>query len=368
MKTEKSQVALSKLIFTMNWEDPLSDIKTLNIKKGDVLMTISSGGCNTLEFLLHDPGKIYAVDINQAQNHLLNLKKVAIKHLNHDEFIQLMGIIAGNNNLDLYDRIIPYLDEACVDFWNTKKDLIKKGILMGGRYERFVLLAKKVIGFLQGKGRVRRLFEPKDLESQKEFFDSTFNTWRFRKMFDLLFNKRRLAKRGLSADYFHFDDGSKSFAESFYSRARKAMRDIPIVGNYFLHLYLRGAYRDLDEVPNYLKEENFETLKERVDRIECVTMDAKEWMISMPDNSLDGLSLSNICELKSEEDSNELFDQVLRISKNNGRCCFRNLMIPREVPEYLEDSIIKDEELSAQLIAEDRSFVYSKVAAYEIAK
>ena len=42
-----------------------------------------------------------------------------------------------------------------------------------------------------------------------------------------------LARRGLVADYFHFDDGSKSFAESFYNRSKKAFRDIPVRGQLF---------------------------------------------------------------------------------------------------------------------------------------
>ena len=213
-----------------------------------------------------------------------------------------------------------------------------------------------------------KLFEPKEISAQRQYFDNHFNTWQFRKMFNLMFNKRMLAKRGLSADYFHFDDGSRSFAESFYSRAKNAMRDIPILGNYFLHLYLKGSYRNLTEVPEYLKEENFQLLKERVDRIECITDDAKRWMMTMSDYSIDGFSLSNICELKSEEDSDALFEQVCRISKNGSKCCFRNLMIPREVPENLIGVIKKDEKLSNELVSCDRSFVYSKVAAYNIIK
>ena len=72
-------------------------------------------------------------------------------------------------------------------------------------------------------------------------------------MFNILFNKRMLAKRGLVADYFHFDDGSKSFAESFYNRSKKAFRNLPVKGNYFLSLYLLGKYSNHNEVPVYLK-------------------------------------------------------------------------------------------------------------------
>ena len=177
-----------------------------------------------------------------------------------------------------------------------------------------------------------------------------------------------LAKRGLVADYFHFDDGSKSFAESFYNRSKKAFRDIPIKGNYFLSLYLLGKYRNDREVPAYLKRENFELIKSRVDRIKIITADAQGWLDSMPAESINCFALSNICELMSEKDTNRLFSAVSKTARKNSRIIFRNLMIPREVPSGLCSIIVKDEALSKDIQFHDRSFVYGKVAAYIINK
>ena len=79
MKKEKDQVALSKLVFTHNWEDPESDHAALKIKKDDAVLAITSGGCNVLGFLLFDPAIIYSIDINPAQTWLLELKIAAVK-------------------------------------------------------------------------------------------------------------------------------------------------------------------------------------------------------------------------------------------------------------------------------------------------
>jgi len=78
--------------------------------------------------------------------------------------------------------------------------------------------------------------------------------------------------------------------------------------------------------------------------------------------------LSNICELMSLEDTERLFQQVYRTGRPDARIIFRNLMIPREVPESMASLIYKEEDLSRDLLAGDRSFVYSKVAAYRIIK
>ena len=86
----------------------------------------------------------------------------------------------------------------------------------------------------------------------------------------------------------------------------------------------------------------------------------------MPAGSIDVFCLSNICELMNETDTKLLFSEVARTARPGGRICFRNLMIPRDVPDELRKNIVKNEALSAELLAGDRSFVYSKVAAYEI--
>jgi S-adenosylmethionine-diacylglycerol 3-amino-3-carboxypropyl transferase len=168
------------------------------------------------------------------------------------------------------------------------------------------------------------------------------------------------------ADYFHFDDGSKSFAESFYKRSRKAFRDIPIKGNYFLSLYLLGKYKNLAEVPGYLREENFDIIKSRLDRIRIVTDEAQHWLDEAPADSINCFALSNICELMSEKDTHRLFSAVKRTARGSARVIFRNLMIPREVPASLKNQIVKDESLSRFIYENDRSFVYGKVAAYNI--
>ena len=128
-----------------------------------------------------------------------------------------------------------------------------------------------------------------------------------------------LAKRGLVADYFHFDDGSKSFAESFYNRSKNAFRNIPVKGNYFVSLYLLGKYRTDKEVPGYLKRENFELIKSRVDRIKIITADAQSWLNSMPAESINCFALSNICELMSEKDTHRLFSAVSKTARKNSR-------------------------------------------------
>lgn len=368
MKKEQKQVKLFKLVFTHNWEDPESDLAALQIKSNDVVQAITSGGCNVLGFLLYDPKEIYSVDINPAQSYLLELKIAAIKSFDFANFIAFAGLTECDNRIAMYKKLKQVLSSEAVDFWDNQSKIISKGFIMNGKYERFIILAGKFISLLQGRKKVLALFEKKSKEQQQTYFDEVWNTRRFKYIFKILFNKRMLARRGLVADYFTFDDGSSSFADSFYNRSRKAFRDIPIEKNYFLSLYLLGKYIDPKVVPAYLREEHYETIKSRIDRIKIITGEAQQWIDTMADKSIDCFALSNICELMSEQETHTLFTAVNRTAKEGARIIFRNLMIPREVPEDLQATIKKDQLLSKQLYEKDRSFVYGKVAAYVVEK
>jgi S-adenosylmethionine-diacylglycerol 3-amino-3-carboxypropyl transferase len=364
----KDQVGLFKLIFTLNWEDPEMDRLALKIKPGDTMMTITSGGCNTLGFLLQDPSAIFTVDINPSQSYVIELKIAAMKYLDYQVFIGFTGLAPVDDRLMIYNTFRDKMSDGAIKFWDQKSEIIRKGFLMNGRYETFVRLVSRFVRLIEGNRRVNDLFLDRNPGDQKSFSLKEWDTSRTRLIFNTFFNKHILARRGLKADYFTFDDGSNTFAESFYKRFRKVIMDVPVKGNYFLHLYLKGCYKSLQDVPDYLKEENFMTIKERLDRIKIITMDAQNWLPRMPSNSLNCFAMSNICELMSLDDTLKLFREVIRTGCPDSRICFRNLVIPREVPDELQDKIIKDIDLTSRIFNADRSFVYSKVAAYNLCK
>lgn len=53
--------------------------QVLMINGRDEVLTLSSGGCNTLNLLLHGAGHVVSVDCNPAQSALLELKATAIR-------------------------------------------------------------------------------------------------------------------------------------------------------------------------------------------------------------------------------------------------------------------------------------------------
>jgi S-adenosylmethionine-diacylglycerol 3-amino-3-carboxypropyl transferase len=68
----------------------------------------------------------------------------------------------------------------------------------------------------------------------------------------------------------------------------------------------------------------------------------------------------------SPDEARRLFAEVARTARTGARICFRNLIVPRGVPEDLSCKIELQQELSRELLAHDRSFVYSRVHAYVV--
>ncbi len=81
-----------RLVYPQIWEDPEVDIRALELDQHSRVFTISSGGCNALNYLTVEPNSITVVDLNEAHIALIKLKKAALKHLpDHESFFDFFG-------------------------------------------------------------------------------------------------------------------------------------------------------------------------------------------------------------------------------------------------------------------------------------
>lgn len=79
------------LVYNTCWEDPAVDRQALAIAPDDVMVVITSAGCNVLDYALCGPARIHAVDANPRQTALLELKLAGIRHLAHRDFFAIFG-------------------------------------------------------------------------------------------------------------------------------------------------------------------------------------------------------------------------------------------------------------------------------------
>src|SRR5712671_476733 len=79
-------------VYNQIWEDPDVDLEALALAPHHRLITIASAGCNVLNYLAADPGRIIAVDLNPNHVALTKLKLAALANLpSYDDFFRFFG-------------------------------------------------------------------------------------------------------------------------------------------------------------------------------------------------------------------------------------------------------------------------------------
>ena len=149
------------VLYANCWEDPQLDRAALGIGRDDIVLSITSGGCNLLAFLLDDPRKVIALDVNPHQGHLLELKMAAFRMLSYRDNLEFFGVRPCPTRVACYRRRLrPCLSSDAARFWDGRPRKIARGIIHAGRYERYMRLLRKTVVAGLGKRRlVKRMFE-----------------------------------------------------------------------------------------------------------------------------------------------------------------------------------------------------------------
>jgi len=355
------------LLYAQCWEDPLIDRIAFKIKEDDVIFSITSGGCNLLSFLIDNPGKVIALDLNASQNHLLYLKIAAFRLLDYDQLLRFTGIEPGNNRLEIYQKISEEMPSDSVVYWDNHLAKIQLGIIHSGKYEDYMHLLKKWLDRIMGTSLINQLFLLDSHEERLNFYEHKWNNYKW-KLFTRIFLSRGLMTILFTKAFFEQLESSFSFGDHFRTQTKRAFVDLPLKENYFLNYILKCDYPSREFLPDYLKPEHFETIKNRLDRIEVVTDSCESYFATLPDNTITKFNFSNIFEWMPVSDYEKLLIEAIRVGTHNGILTYRNLLVPRSRPESLGDQLIPDRELAEQLHEQDLSFIYRKYVVEKINK
>ena len=344
-----------KIAYSTCWEDFETINNALQINEKDRLISISSAGCNVLNALLFSPKKILAIDFNPYQNHLLELKIESIKNLNYEEFIELIGVKESKNRNKIYKKIRKKLSKNSQEFWNKNTKLIQKGIMYNGKQEKYIKLIGRILRSFKGNKIFEEFLQLKKIEQQKQYFNLYFKGFIWNSFFRFLYSKpvMLVAKDKLVLN--QIDDNS--YHIKFKKRTEHAIKNIPVYKNPFASLALRGKYLDERFYPDYLKKENFEKLKNNVDRIEIKNSNIADLLKKQPKNSYTKINLSNSLDWITPEEFEDALKEVARVLKDKGRFCYFNTLINRKIPNSIKN-IKSKKEKADKLLKKDRSFLY----------
>ena len=286
------------------------------------VLSVASGLDNSLSFLVYDNIKVHSFDNNPTQIYLGKLKLAAIKYLDYNSCLILMGIKAGDR-ISIFNSLMPYLDNESYNYFNDRIFLIEKGLSHIGRFEYYFQIFKnKIFPLTTSKKNIEKFSTIDTIEDQRAFYNKKINTKRFKLMFKVFFSEFIMSKTGRDKSFFKYNEDKLS--KALKKRVDSGFNNILNKENPYLTYVLRNNF---DTVPFYLKEENFNKIKKNIDniKIELKSFD------SMLNQKYDFMNLSDIFEYMNNELMDNYGRKIEECLNDNGRCVFFNMMNKREI-------------------------------------
>jgi S-adenosylmethionine-diacylglycerol 3-amino-3-carboxypropyl transferase len=344
------------------WEDPLILQEALQVQSGDNVISICSGGCNSLSLLVYDPAAMTVVDFNPAQIHLVRLKMAAIRTLDHGALLELIGVRDSNRRRGLYEATKTALTSADVAYWDMRLQQIDQGLFRIGRTDKYLMLFGRIIRTLYGRRKLERLFAARDVEAQRELFRREWDGPLWRGLFKAFFH-RAVISRAKDPTHFRFVDFD-GFGDRFRKRTEWLFTDVPLRDNYFLSLVFLGRYPHERAVPTYLLEENHAIVRDRLDRISFHQGDLETLLNMTPDQTFDRFNLSNLFDWVDDEHLSRALRKVVRTGRPGGRMVYWNTLMPRPLPSV--EGLTNHAAEAAEMLKRDR-FIYAHFTVADIA-
>ena len=369
-----------RLVYPQIWEDPVVDLKALNLKPTDHLITIASGSCNALSYLTASPKKITAVDLNHTHVALGQLKIEAFKQLTYKEFYRFFGEANSVNNPRIYRELLaPNLNRATRDYWEGGIKGFERIRMFEKGFYKYGLLGKLIgiihIGAKLYRVKLDELLKQPSIEAQGQWFDDNVA-----KIFD-----SRLVKKIMGSPLALYnlgippsqhaslcEDRPESMAQVLKERARKLATVDDINNNYFAYQAYGRRYdhSNPSNKPLYLQEQYFELIRNNIDRLSIEQNNVLDALKSMPANSVDAVVLLDAQDWMTADEMITLWTEITRTANLGARVIFRTAgaasPIETSLGKDLNQRWKRNHTKSDQLIHEDRSAIYGAFHLYEL--
>lgn len=374
-------------VYNQIWEDPRVDLQALKIDEHSRILTISSGGCNALNYLLAEPEKVTAIDLNRHHIFLLNLKIAALKFLpDYQSFFNFFGFGKSEKNVENYQRFIsPNLDADTKKFWESKSlsgkitntnriEFFRDGGLYqhsrNGYFLRFFHKFARLFGC-----RPEEMLNAKTPEEQEKLFQINIAPF-FDSFVIKTIGKLPVTMFGLGIPPQQFDelktdssDGA-NVIEIYKNRAKKLAVEYPIYENYFAWQAFARKYdtENRKALPEYLKEENYEKLKANAGKIETKIGSVTEEIKNGANGEYNRFVFLDAQDWMNADQMNELWRAIADKSESDARIIFRtagaNSPIEKNLTNNLRERFIYEKDFSKELFKQDRASIYGGFHLY----
>ena len=351
------QTDFSFIRYANCWEDTNLLLKAADIENKRCL-SICSAGDNSLALLANNPKHVYAFDINKTQLYCTELKIAAIKNLPRKTTIEFLGIKKCSSRREIYHRISADLSAAARAYFETNMNLIERGIVHVGKFEHyFQLFRKYLIPIICGRKNFETFAKLDSLEQQKIFYAHRICTKRFRALFKIYFGAKVMGKLGRDKNFYRYVDDKNDSAKDIKARVDYGISHSINKTNPYLSYIAFNTFTD-DALPFYLRKENYNRIRDNLDRITLLEGD----LSSIKNLEIDFFNLSDIFEYMSESDFKKNVQIISKLANKNARIIYWNMQNKR----YIDDINFKFlGQLSKNLFAENQSWFYRDFCIYE---
>jgi S-adenosylmethionine-diacylglycerol 3-amino-3-carboxypropyl transferase len=355
------QADFSIIRYAQCWEDADILVEALQPMEGKRVLSIASAGDNTLA-LLSRGAEVTAIDMNPAQLACLELRVAAYHNLDHQELLGLIGSRPCDDRPVLYRRCRPELSDEARQFWDGREAEIRGGIGAAGKFERyFTLFRERILPLIHSRATVDRLLRGGDAAAQNRFYDTTWNTWRWRALFRMFFSRLVMGRLGRDPAFFQYVEGSVS--DRILERTRHALTQLDCAANPYLQWILAGTH--MTALPFALRPENFDPIRRNLHRLRWWKATLENVLAAPEKEKFDAYNLSNVFEYVAPEHFHRLMESLAASSSLGARLAYWNMLVPRSRPDALRDKVGALEELSARLFKQDKAFFYSRFVIEE---
>jgi S-adenosylmethionine-diacylglycerol 3-amino-3-carboxypropyl transferase len=346
----------SQIRYAQCWEDADVLVEGLDVQPGDVCLSIASAGDNALALLTRDPERVVAVDVSAAQLACLALRVAAYRTLTHGELLELIGSEPSERRRALYRRCRPLLGDRATQFWDERPALVERGIGAVGRFERYFRYFRRyVLPLTQSAGRVEQLLKDgRPRAERKQFYEERWNNWRWRGLFRVFFSQFVLGRLGRDPSFFEHVEGR--VAERLLDRSRHALVDLDPAENPYLQWILTGRHRTAR--PLALREEHFDTIRGRLDRVEWHQASLEAYLDNASPDTFDAYNLSDVFEYVSPDHYQALLARCADTARPGARLAYWNLFVPRRRPDSFAHVLHPRRARAHRLHARDNTFFY----------
>jgi S-adenosylmethionine-diacylglycerol 3-amino-3-carboxypropyl transferase len=339
--------------YANGWEDADVLCAALRPRPGQRLLSIAAAG--DMAFALAAEGaEVVAVDLSPAQLALVELKRAAIRRLDHAEVLAFLGVREADDRLATYRLLEPELSDAARGFWRARPRDVARGVIHAGRFERyFALFRRFVLPLVHRRATVRALLAPRSRDERVEFFDRRWDNRRWRLLFRLFFGRFLQGRLGRDPQFLAHVEGSVT--DGLLARTRRALTELDPAANPMVAYVLTGGFGA--RLPRYLEPERFAAV-----RAGCARITLRRGPVQSAEGAFDGFHLSDVFEYLSPPTSQAVFRALVAKARPGARLAYWNMLVDRRCGA----GVAPLDELAGELHARDRGWFYRAFCVDEV--